>query len=204
MRIALVSEGPSAKDYPGRDGYDEVIGANGVPSLWPCTWWVFLDKEQYVYWLNQIIGRPKILTTTALERAMNEHYFKAKGLDERWKDDVDNQRLVYDEQVPPLPPMPIDVPRLSAGNRAHEPRWTQYTGLACLVCAWMLADEAKTQATVDVFGVDLAGSADCHDRPSAPARTDNRWEFERRVFSGLVKGFRTSGDLVINWPQENV
>jgi len=201
LRIALISEGPSGKDFPGVDGYDEVVGVNGMPSLFPCTWWVFIDKEYYVGWMNRIIGRPHILTTTALENAMKEHYFRAKGLEERWKEDVLNRRLVFDEQVPPLPPMPLEVPRLSAGNRAHEPRWTQYTGLAGLVCCWMLADEAGKKATVDVWGVDMCGEGDAHDRP-APGRSEARWETERRIWSGLVTGFETSGDLVIHCPAE--
>ena len=202
MKIALVSEGPSACDYPGPDGYDEIIGANGVPSLWPCTWWVFMDSDMYLHWMNRIIGRPNIFTSNQSERDLKGHRWKAKGLEERLSEDLEAGRIVFEEQVPPVPPMPQIVPLRGAGNMKGTARWSQYTGLACLACAWYLANEAGVQATVDVYGVDLKGTDDCHDRPTAPARTPDRWIFERQLFTALCQGFRDSGDLIINWPQE--
>jgi len=201
VRIALVSEGPSARDYPGPDGYDEVVGANGVPSLWRCTWWVFMDPEMYLHWMNMTIGRPNILCPRRMEGEVSGT-FKAKGLQERWKEDLASGRVVYEDQVPPVPPMPMCIPILQAGNMKGSARWDQYTGLACLTCCWFLADRAGVTADVDVYGVDLDGIGDCHEREGAPARTADRWIVERRLFQGLVDGFRASGDLKINWPQE--
>ena len=192
-RGALISEGPSAALYPGGDRYAEVIGVNAVPTRWPCTWWAFADPEFYVWHLGSVMGRPRILTTRNLEIAINSGRLAARGLKRAFAEDRETGRLVMEDEVPLLPPMPRAVPILNAGPRAGQVRWSQYGGLVGLVAAWLAG-----VGELDVFGVDLEGRLDVHG-VDGPGRIEDRWVRERELFGGLVRGFERAGDMIVNW-----
>jgi hypothetical protein len=206
VKIALVSEGPSAAEFPGPAGYTRVIGVNSVPTRWPCSWWVFADPEFYVCDGPSVIGRPQILTTSSLERAMNERRFQAAGLEERYRRDRTDQRIRVEEEMPLMPAMPRGVPILEAGPRKGQARWFNYSGLGGLACAWFLAsgtlDHLATRANepvqIDVFGVDLVGIGDVNGK-QAPCRTEGRWERERRIWNGMKEGMERTGRVTIRW-----
>lgn len=197
MNVALVSEGPSAAAFPGPAGYDAVVGVNGVPTRWLCDWWVFADPDFYVCVGPSVIGHPMILTTSSLERAMNEHQFRAAGLEERYREDRAAGRIKAEEDMPLIPAMPREVPILSGGNRRGQARWFNYSGLGGLTCCWFLAgDEGSVE--VDVFGVDMQGIGDVHGK-DAVCRSVERWERERRIWDGLVEGFERTGRMRVHW-----
>lgn len=195
-RVALVSEGPSAKQtFPGIDGYDEVIGVNGVVSVVPCTWWVFLDPEFYVWNHESIIGpRPRIVTSHSLERAINTGRLKARGVKEAWQDDHAAGRLVWTDEIGPLPAMPKTVPIHQGGPHEGTVRWDQYGGMAGLVTAWWLAGKG---GHIDVYGMDLHGDSDLHDHQDKGRLP--RWDREREMVQGLMFGFERCGDVTIDW-----
>ncbi len=209
MKIALVSEGPSARAFPGGAGYDHVVGVNTVPTRWPCDWWVFADPDIYVCEGPSILGRPKMLTTSSLERAMNEKRFQAAGLETRYREDRAAHRIYTEEEMPLLPAMPRDVPILEAGNRRGQPRWFNYSGLGALVCCWFLGqgvleptrDPVRTE--VDVYGVDLQGIGDVNGK-NGIGRTEGRWERERCIWDGLIRGLERTGLMTVHWtpPEE--
>ncbi len=80
MKIAVVSAGPSADKFPGRDGYDTVIAVGKIAARVACDYWVILDVAP----CNSIepLGTPRIITTKGVAKicglvgAITDHDFE--------------------------------------------------------------------------------------------------------------------------------
>jgi len=142
----------------------------------------------------------RILTGRRLELQVNAGNLRAKGMPGRFHDDVKSGRLIFSDELPLLPPMPRSVPIHGAGSQKGTARCDHYGGLMGMLAAWVAGGRG---ATVDVWGVDLGGMLDAHGAKQ-PGRHPGRWEGERRIWDGVLEGFRRSGELIINWtpPEE--
>lgn len=208
IHLALLSEGPSVHEtYRAREGYDAVVGVNGIPTIWPCDWWAFVDPQFYVFYGPSILGHPRIFTKANLFTAMRDGWLVAEGLEEGWAADQAEDRIVWEHKVAAdFPPVPEGTPVFPGGPRKGLPQ-IGFSGCVALVCCWYIAGEAE--ATIDVYGVDLRGVSDAHGTPppfgqNLRDRSEGRWAKERRLWDGLVQALRDTGRFEIRWtpPEE--
>lgn len=157
MKIAVVSQGPSARAYPGNDGYDVVIAVNGQAERVACDVWVYADAAAFVKW------RP-LNEPTHFCRANVPRDLLAFGVHEliRW------QMAPSFLQETLKTPLWLDVPG-----------WNEWSGLA----AFGLASQVQPKA-IDLYGFDMDGNGDVAGGVE-PSRTPERWAKERETFERL-------------------
>lgn len=82
MRVAMLSPGPSLVKYPGRNGYDLVIGVNRVPFKHECDWWSLADDTAYLqrdkgdpltWGRHERIGSPRLFVKRATISKLSWH-----------------------------------------------------------------------------------------------------------------------------------
>ena len=173
--IAIVSQGPTAGQYPGNeDGrYKSTIGVNGVPSMHRCDWWVFSDWVTFAKWFRQVIGRPRVCTKpvspTKFEAKVGKEPGKYDEAHEAWLGEYTADMLFHDQ-------MGVDKSRFTSRGR----NWNQFSGPAALGLAWFLRP-----AVVECYGCDMAGKLDIHGKGGN--RGEGRWARERFIWSELVR-----------------
>jgi hypothetical protein len=62
-KAAILCPGLSLNNFPGREGFDIVLGVNRAVGAFACDYWVFIDHYTYVLSLESkspCIGRPAI------------------------------------------------------------------------------------------------------------------------------------------------
>lgn len=157
MRIAIVSQGPSAALYPGPERYDRVIAVNERAERVACDWWVYADAAAFVKW--RPIGSPVHFCRADVPRGL-----LVFGVDQliRW------QMVTSLLQETLKTPLWLDAPA-----------WNEWSGLAALGLALQLEPTA-----IDLFGFDMTGDADAAGE-TQPSRTPDRWARERETFDRL-------------------
>lgn len=205
MKIALISEGQTGAEYPGRDGYDLVVAVNGMATLFEADWWACLDAPVFMSHFASVLGAPRLFTTQNTKIQIEQGHYKARGLQEAWarfsRDAVFTTPVDDQPPIPTFPPMPLDVPILSAGPRKGEPRFDQWGGLSALVCCWMASPmDPKNPADLDCYGCDYAAPTAVNGLGKPCAPNPERWKTETRIWNGLAEGFERAGDLRVRYP----
>lgn len=67
-KVAILSPGPSLKQYPGRSGYDLLIGVNRVVSAIECDWWSAMDILMVTE--EMPFGQPRLFTIMDTETSI--------------------------------------------------------------------------------------------------------------------------------------
>lgn len=203
MKIALVSEGPSAcRTFYAPGMYREVVGVNSVPTIWPCSWWAFSSPEAYEHYRPRVHDTPRIFTTHLLLQWVNERRFSEGRIYSLFAEDTEAGRILYDEETPPPPAMGPHIRIRTAGNMRGRPMLCKHGGLTGLACCWYLPGDG-TAREVDVYGVDLAGDSDVNGDLTTPlpeglGRMPARWDRERLAWDSMVLGFTRTGRMTVN------
>jgi hypothetical protein len=165
MKAAVLCPGPSAYTFPGRDGYDMVIGVNRAAGLAPCDYWVMLDGVQ-VWKISAPVGRPKIICGHPSHLDLWRNIPEAR--EHGWFD--------IQECIQTLPEAPIT--------------WAVFSATAAIVTAIHLG--AKS---VDIWGADMKGIEDFDglNMPGMYARSEMRWQKEARILHELTEHFAAKG-----------
>jgi hypothetical protein len=169
MTAALISQGPSAALYPAPEGqrareYDLVIGINWVPTRWPCDWWVFVDLPMWTQGINWFDGQ-------TLRIATHPDYF------ETMRNQAPGHKIVLAELV-----------ALRFLTPPTQALFGRSTGTDALALAWTLGIR-----DLDVYGVDLCGTADFRGDGAGCSRTPDRWKVERMVWNRTVADLERAG-----------
>jgi len=159
MRAALLCPGPSLAQYPGREGYEIVIGVNRVAGRITCDYACMLDVTPYELLRRDgldFVGDP-VHTTPARARA--------KVL-RKWPD---AERFAH-----------MDLQAIDSVPTSL--RWRLYSVTCGLVLAHHLGAES-----VDCWGIDWHGELDWDGLADARfVRTDERWRQESVVFANVA------------------
>lgn len=172
MRIAVVSNGPSAAEFDNVDASDYrfVVGVNDTARRWTCHWWSAIDWQMFCG--DVPLGSPKLFTRGSTPEHIREHGTTEDG--DRigvmlWRGDVLPHGCMA------KPPLPDDCPP-----------WNCYSGTAALILAWHLRP-----THVDMFGFDMAGETDSRGK-SWHTRTNIRWDHEKRIVTGIMSIYRAA------------
>ncbi|HEY1190585.1 MAG TPA: hypothetical protein VGE74_23330 [Gemmata sp.] len=171
MRAAILNPGPCLDLYPGRAGYDLVVGVNRAATRHPVDVWVATDPQPVRDHFHAVVsastGVPPLLVTGV----------------ETWG--------TLDTDVPRYPGEIIDQARYIDAAPA-EYSWTSFSGLSAIVYA---ASRGATE--IDVYGADWRGTLDFDGAAAGENREPARWEWERSVFLNLLAPhFRTRGVIL--------
>jgi hypothetical protein len=173
IRAAVLCPGPSLTQFPGRDGYDLVIGVNRAAGYFPCDYWAMLDATPFFH--CKPLGNPAILCQTP-----------------EW---VKVQRFIGD--MPEPRPRhrhiaPEDVDASIAFELRTVPARFKYSLCAAITLAHSLGASA-----VDVYGADWRGVHDYDGRELAQnCRDARRWELEQQSFEVLATSLQNFGTKV--------
>lgn len=165
-RIAIISNGPSAKLFDGRLCYDAVIGVNWTVSRWLCDWWVFCDWITFATTIP--LGNPSLYVREAAHNKIETH---APEHFERYS--AHPEVVLHPEKI-----------------RGFHHKWSAFSGLAALGLAVHL--NAKI---VRVFGADMGGCDD-HDGRFGGSRTPERWAWELEVWEKNLWAMKQRGIVV--------
>ena len=164
MRVALLSCGPSIASYPGRDGFDLVIGVNSIVERHECDYWVFGDAETFekTRELREgCAGRvPRLVTDAAAAFNLTHN----SGVETASRFLTWPRGPHWEEFENPLP---LD------------------TQLCFSSCAALLLTRHLKATSLQVFGVDLAGDRDWAGR-RCNGRDPEWWERERFRWDRLL------------------
>lgn len=175
-RIAVISDGPSAKLYPGSHDFNLVIGVNWtwVDLKFPVDWWAWSDFKTYQ--ITEPLGSPGVFTKRAQVEKVNA---RLRGGKHNWLTfALEQGRVLTHEEVTP--------PELPQGMVP----WNSWTGTAALVLAWHMGG-----TRIDVYGADMTGNLDAHGRENG-SRTNKRWQRERELFKALCTSMARTGTMV--------
>lgn len=162
MRVALLSGGPSlTATWPqavaARECFDLLIGVNGAATLYPVHWWSVGDWQTiYQHKMVPLAGEwglPSIWTMTPTADRIEDH-----------------------GRLPWMAGVRIKHWGQAKASANHPQGWSTWSATAALVLACELG--AKS---IDMFGVDMAGTGDCLV-PVSAGHNERRWERERKVW----------------------
>lgn len=164
MRMALISNGPSAEQfkYHQRDDWDVVVCVTGAAALYKCDWWCFTDwmtfsgcsppEHQHCQYATVPIGTPKLWVNKYVPEKLQIYYPDHRKRFDDWPTSV---RIAQEM----LPDFFIDVQN-----------WWCFSGcLALGLVRWM-----KPQECV-VWGMDLSGTTGCRGEVNENDRSEHRW-----------------------------
>ncbi len=169
MKSALLCPGPSLTRFPGRRGYDLLIGVNRAPIAFACDVWACGDWPLYCKIENdreiqaQVIGSPLWFTAAnSAEEVWERHT--------RWRGEV----RTFESIDPGI--AGID--------------WDFFTFTAAIgYAAW------RGATTIDVYGADWSGVKDFDGAAGASPenRTGDRWTQERWMFGVMQSELKARG-----------
>lgn len=168
-RIAIISQGPSSIEYPGREGYDVVIAVSGMATKYEADYWAFSDWQTYGKWLDQVKGTPKLAVRGS------QVIRKAKHMQP-----VHRERFEAEPEVIDLDK--LGLPKFPTNNTP----WNRFSGPAALGLAWSLKP-----ASIDCYGCDMQGTEDAHGGKGN--RGEGRWKAERYIWTQMVERMKQDG-----------
>jgi hypothetical protein len=177
-RIAILCPGPSlARTWVGGRDHDEVLAVNRAVGLVDRrAWWVFGDPDQF----GRTLFHPGTLVFTPdrniawLRRSRPRDELAPGGMFVPWEGCGFS-----------------DVPRDASETLVHQGR-VLVRGCYSLVAALFLARFLRAGA-IDLYGCDWAGREDFDGVIASPARSDARWETERRIVTTLMARLEREG-----------
>lgn len=173
MKFALLCPGPSLRLYPGREGYDRIIGVNRAAmsvevDTWAATDWISEGANRapggIKHWQDQVIGTPLLLTNADSLSSLTSHGIPWRG-----------EAKTTDSLTATL------------GSSAG---WTLYSATSAVVYA--LNAGART---LDCYGMDWSGTLDFDGVNAGGNRTDARWDSERGIFRMLTELLKGKMDI---------
>jgi len=188
MLAALISNGPSARMFPGRLLFDVVIAANWtVEWLDPddVDWWAFSDWQTFAV-KAQSRGEPGLYTKKRTASHVRKQAPAPKR--EQWDRADKAGRIIYSEDIKRPP---------TWGHNTATRVWSKWTGGLALGLAYHLG-----ATEIVVYGADMQGRKD-HQGREGPSRTPERWVRERRQWAALVSSLAEQGvnaTRVVQWP----
>ena len=195
MRVTIVSQGPSVKDFHEDchmvDQTDIVIGVNSVVERTPCDWWVMVDARPFTQYTP--IGRPWIFTRrdyvdadfgACRENALWKKFcwwprFNGEHLQDLIPRCADRTVMCYDVFLPGYGPQPGTLPV-----------WNTLGGLSALGLAYLYRPKVLTLRGYDMAGTDGANTPAEGEKQN---RSEKRWEFEHQMFAWWTAQFVALG-----------
>lgn len=164
MRIAVVSQGPSAGLYAGNESgvYNLTIGVNWTVNRWPFDWWVFVDQGTPAK-CEGVLGKPVA-------------FCGSQALAKMARNDTARMAWLVDHT------QRIDC--FNCSPRLGYP-WARWSGTAALWLAIRLGETCGEEYAIDLYGFDMGGAIDFTGE-SGNSRSEARWTAERAVYAELV------------------
>lgn len=170
MKAAILCPGPSLEKFPGRDGFDLLIGVNRAATkiavdVWACGDW---PLQQQVY--ENVIGSPILFT------ALNSSETILHGFTDA-------------PQRHPCVPWRGEVrifENIDPGIKSVD--WDFFTFNAAIGYA-VVAGANQIKA----FGADWSGTKDFDGVEAGNTRTIDRWQLERWMFAEMKKELAQRG-----------
>jgi hypothetical protein len=167
-KAALLCPGPSLAAFPGRNGYDVVLGVNRAARRVPCDYWVFLDAH-VPRDFGPPAGRPTLVSRACALRRVTRGLAAGQA---KWAEGLEHFPL---EDLP----KPASWPS----------KWDNLSLLAALALAVHLG-----AVEIECWGVDWDGVRDWDGYSDARQnRTETRWSRERDLFNAIVVGLAAKG-----------
>lgn len=171
-RAAVLCPGPSLESFPGREGYDVLIGVNRAAGRFACDYWAMLDAVPFYH--TTPIGAPAALC--------------------QYPEWVKVLKYIADGGNP-CPHRHLDLKDVDAWLRPElhgVPARFKYSMLAGITLA-----HAIGAVEVDVYGADWAGTQDFDGVELAKnCRDDRRWRLEKEGFHVLTTSLLNFGTRV--------
>lgn len=166
MRVALVSNGPSAVAYAtAKRNYAGTIGVNKAVTRWGLDWWCFCDFKTYEQEAERVVGQPSIFCREPAGRKIVER-LRGKPQQDFIARRAEGRVLIHEGiEGSDSPPLPLP--------------WFSYSGCAALVLAVHLG-----ATEIDLYGVDLGGHTDLRNEVNY-SRDANRWKREIELWEAL-------------------
>lgn len=190
MTAVIISNGPSAKTYPGRQNADVVIGVNWswIELGFDVDWWCFTDYITYERYEPR--GNPAVFTRRA----------QVELSQTKW---ITTKRAQAARSQSQLGPPHLRMAELVAAGRVthfedieavkpfHSVRWWGFkSGTAALMLAMHLG-----ATEVVVYGADMEGTADGLGQDNN-SRTGSRWRNEWDTWREVVEQLGQRGITV--------
>jgi hypothetical protein len=162
LHVAILCPGPSlSSTYPGRDGYNVVIGVNRAATAFLCDLWAALDVQMIVDNAGKVLGAPLLLSTADTIGTIPAH-----GV--HWPRSLQQDK--YLDAIPYL-----------LGWSPDSIGWTS------LSCTSAIAYAVSIHATaIDLYGADWAGTLDFDGMAAGENRAEPRWAMEKRLVMGYI------------------